>query len=651
MDLNILMPLSLGFLIICGLLTYKIKDDNKLWSVTVLILSIEVLFNLILILNTNSLGESSVSYQMFSDFGIGFRVNSFGILFSFIASVLWLISVITSKDYFNKDKSNLNRYYSSILITLAGCLGVFYAGDLFTLFVFFEIMSFASYIWVVHKQDKKSVEASNSYLSFAVIGGLSMLFGLFIIFFINGDVSLVNLQATFSLYKEEPLLIVSGVLLFLGFGAKAGAFMLHDWLPQSYTAAPAPATALLSGVLSKGGLYGLIIVTIKILPFSKAWAIFILILSLCNMIYGAVFAFLSKDLKRTLAFSSLSQVGFIMWGIAFTSLLGDHNSFAAFGTVFHMINHSIIKVILFSCAGIIYVNTNSLDLNKIQGYGKNKPWLKAIFGVSALSLMGIPLLSGYVSKTLLHESVVEYIHLLSGSVTIFRVMEGLFLIAGGFTFAYMLKLFICIFVQKPNENNPSEKNLGDKGYVSNKTMVALTVPAIVLVVLGVMPNTTFNAIGNSVAEFLNAHTINDNIAYFSLVNLKGAAISIAIGLVLYFLVARNTVIAKNGYKDPWNPSFTIENKIYKPLLNFICFVFSFLARVCDVLVDLVIWIVNRLFFKSIVVPKTFIEGKVIDEKRRKDAPHISYSLAYSLLLFGIGFIFTLVYLLTVAFKI
>ncbi|MGL5353364.1 MAG: hypothetical protein ACRDA5_08550, partial [Clostridium sp.] len=84
---------------------------------------------------------------------------------------------------------------------------------------------------------------------------------------------------------------------------------------------------------------------------------------------------------------------------------------------------------------------------------------------------------------------------------------------------------------------------------------------------------------------------------------------------------------------------------------FICFVFSFLARVCDILVDLVIWIVNRLFFKSIVVPKTFLEGKVIDEKRRKDAPHISYSLAYSLLLFGIGFIFTLFYLLIVEFKI
>ncbi|MGL5149778.1 MAG: complex I subunit 5 family protein [Clostridium sp.] len=646
MDLNFLMPLTLVVLIAFGLLIYKIKDENKLWMATGSIVIVGVITNLVLLLNRDVLSQGEVGYTMFSDFGIGFRVNSFGILFSLIACLLWLVSVITSKEYFKNNNKNLNRFYSATLITLAGCLGVFYGSDLFTLFVFFEMMSFASYIWVAHNQNEKSVSASNSYLAFAVIGGLSMLCGIFILFFLNSDISLVNLQSTFSGYKEEPLLIVSGFLMFIGFGAKAGAFMLHDWLPQSYTAAPSPATALLSGVLSKAGLYGLIIVTIKILPFSKTWAMFILVLSICNMLYGAVFAFLSKDLKRTLAFSSLSQVGFILWGIAFTSLLGEHNTFAAFGTVFHMINHSLIKGILFSCAGIIYLNTNSFDLNNLKGYGKNKPWLKGIFAIGAMSLMGIPLLSGYVSKTLLHESVVEYIHFFHESVTMFRFMEGLFLLAGGFTFAYMLKLFICIFVQSPEGNVQDNKE-----YATKKTMMALTIPCVLLVILGVTPNLTFNKIGNSVAEFLNAHTLHEDIAYFSLVNLKGAVISIVIGLMLYFIVARNTLIAKNGYNDPWNEEFTIENKIYKPLLNGICFVFSFFARICDILADLVIWVLNRLFFKSIEVPKTFLEGKVIDEKRRVGAPHISYSLAYSLLLFGIGFIFTLIYLLIVVFKL
>lgn len=646
MDLNILMPISMFFIIIYGFLTYRIKNNNTLWKSTVFVIALQVGINIILLLNFNSLAGDSVSYNMFSNFGIGFKMNSLGILFSLIASVLWLISAITSKEYFHHHNENLNRYYSSLLVTLGGCLGVFYAKDLFTLFVFFEVMSFSSYLWVAHNQDEKSVVASNSYLAFAVVGGLSMLFGLFILFFINADISIANLAKTFSQYNEEPLLILSGFLMFFGFGAKAGAFMLHDWLPLAHTASPAPASGLLSGILTKTGVYGIILVTLKLLPASKSWTMFILFLSLCNMLVGAVFAFLSNDLKKTLAYSSVSQIGFILWGIAFTSLLGEHNTIAAFGTVFHMINHGFIKVILFSCAGIIYTNAHSLDLNVLRGYGKDKPWLKTVFGIGAASIAGIPLFSGYVSKTLLHEAVVEQMHFFHENLMMFKTMEVLFLIAGGFTFAYMLKLFICLFVEKPKAKAFAKDN-----YVSKKTVVALSSVCLFLVVLGVTPNLTFSAIGNFVAEFLGAHSLHENIAYFSLTNLKGSAISIAIGLFLYFVVARNTVIAKKGYKDPWNPYYTIENVIYKPLLTTVCFIFTFFARICDILTDLFIWVTNRLFFKSVAIPKTFFEGKVVDEKRRKNAPHITYSLAYSLLLFGIGFIFTVIYLLIVEFKI
>lgn len=646
MDLNILMPISMFFIIIYGFYTYKIKNDNTLWRSTVFVIALQVVINIILLLNFNSLSGDSVTYNMFSDFGIGFKINSLGILFALIASVLWLISAITSKEYFEHHNENLNRYYSSLLVTLGGCLGVFYAADLFTLFVFFEVMSFSSYLWVAHNQDEKSVVASNSYLAFAVVGGLSMLLGLFILFFINADISLANLAETFSQYNTEPLLILSGFFLFFGFGAKAGAFMLHDWLPLAHTASPAPASGLLSGILTKTGIYGIIIVTLKLLPASRSWAMFILILSMCNMLVGAVFAFLSNDLKKTLAYSSVSQIGFILWGVAFTSLLGEHNTIAAFGTVFHMINHGFIKIILFSCAGIIYKNAHSLDLNELRGYGKNKPWLKSIFGIGALSIAGIPLFSGYVSKTLLHEAVVEQMHFFHEKLMMFKTMEILFLIAGGFTLAYMLKLFICLFIEKP-ENKGFEKD----NYVSKKTVIALSSAGLFLVVLGVTPNITFSAIGNFVAEFLGAHGLHENIAYFSLTNLKGSAISIAIGLFLYFIVARNTVIAKNGYKDPWNPYHTIENVIYKPLLTAICFVFTFFARICDILVDVLVWVINRLCFKSVPIPKTFFEGKVVDGKRRKGAPHITYSLAYSLLLFGIGFIFTVIYLLIVEFRL
>ena len=174
--------------------------------------------------------------------------------------------------------------------------------------------------------------------------------------------------------------------MLFGFGAKAGAFPLHIWLPKAHPVAPAPASALLSGILTKTGIFGILILSCHLFIYDRTWGILIFTIGVLTMFGGALLAVFSVDLKRTLACSSMSQIGFIMVGIGILALLSDKNLLsgilsdtvshmedplevlhAVYGTFLHMVNHSLIKLVLFMAAGVIFMNTHALDLNEIRG--------------------------------------------------------------------------------------------------------------------------------------------------------------------------------------------------------------------------------------------------------------------------------------------
>ena len=186
------------------------------------------------------------------------------------------------------------------------------------------------------------------------------------------------------------------------------------------------------------------------------WGSIILLIGTITMFLGALLALFSVDLKRTLACSSVSQIGFILVGIGCMGLLGGNNVLSARGTLLHMVNHSLIKLVLFMAAGVVFMNVHRLNLNEIRGFGRKKPLLHFIFLMGALGIGGIPLWNGYVSKTLLHEGIVEYTELLrEGIVTqsVFSAfgmecIEWIFLISGGITVAFIGKVYIGVFVVK-----------------------------------------------------------------------------------------------------------------------------------------------------------------------------------------------------------
>ena len=178
--------------------------------------------------------------------------------------------------------------------------------------------------------------------------------------------------------EKRGSLYVAGGCALVGFGAKAGMFPLHIWLPKAHPVAPAPASALLSGILTKSGVFGVLILCRYLFWTELPWNTVVLALGVVTMVLGAVLALFSVDLKRTLACSSMSQIGFILVGTAMQGFLNGENALAAWGTVLHMLNHSLIKLVLFVAAGVVYLGTHSLNLNDIRGWGRNKPVLKVL---------------------------------------------------------------------------------------------------------------------------------------------------------------------------------------------------------------------------------------------------------------------------------
>lgn len=646
MDIKIMLLLMVFVPVLMGFLPMAVKNTKTLNLAMVAVSLAELAACLYLMFNLSMVESQVVSLTWFAGVGVNFKINGFGILQAVATSLIWVGSSVFSDEYFDHAPQNLRRYYSFWAITFGATLGLFLAYDLYTVFIFFEAMSFASYPLVVHNQDKDSIDAGNSYLSVAVIGGLVTLTGIFVLSNIAGTVVIDEIAAAVAGFENQNFLFIIAFLIFFGFAAKAGMFPLNGWLPKAHPAAPAPASAALSGILIKTGVFGAIVVTSRVMQGNEKWAMFVLCIGILTMFLGALCAFMSTNLKETLAYSSMSQIGFIVIGVAMTQFLGEHGAIAAYGTVLHMINHTMIKLVLFTCAGIVYQNTHSLNLNEVQGFGKGKKLLTACFGTAALGIMGVPMFNGYISKTLLHEGIVEKIHFLHevhGATGFFQFAEVIFLVSGGFTVAYMTKLFICLFVK-----NPTKEWHLHKAYVSRRTGVVISAVSVLIFAFGALPHQTMDKIAALTSDFMGVHPLDHAVHYFSWVNLKGAVISIAIGAVLYFVVAQFTVITKDKkYVNPWNQKYTVENMLWKPLVFAILpNVLGFIGRIIDKLPEMVLLVIRKLFFKDAKVPQTFWEGKKTLQEEGVVSPsyHITESLAYSLLLFGIGLVATVIYL-------
>ncbi|MGN1155958.1 MAG: complex I subunit 5 family protein [Agathobacter sp.] len=648
----------------------KVARDYFFAGISIL----EFVLALMLVLQYEKWAGNIVTLPEVCGMGLNFVVDGFRVLYAAIATFMWMMTAVFSKEYFEHYR-NRNRYYLFQLVTLGATVGIFLSADLYTTFVFFEIMSVSSYVWVAQDERPESLRAAATYLAVAVIGGLTLLMGLFLLYTQAGTLRIDELYEA----CQGKDVYAACLCMLVGFGAKAGAFPLQIWLPKAHPVAPAPASALLSGILTKTGIFGVLVISCQILLHDELWGAVILVIGVITMFLGALLAVFSIDFKRTLACSSVSQIGFILVGVGMQGLLGEANEIAIRGTVLHMINHSLFKLVLFLAAGVIYMNIHKLDLNDIRGFGRKKPLLAFIYLMGALGIGGVPLWSGYISKTLLHEAIVSAANM--------QVIEWIFLISGGMTIAYMCKLFVVVFLEK----NPDEKVQAEydakKKYMNPVSAIALTVSALLFPIMGILPGFTMDKMADMSEGFMGWNHAGHSVDYFTWTNLRGSLISIFIGLAIYFLIVRQLLMKKQEdgsriYVNRWWKYLDLEDYFYRPvLLKIIPAIAGTLCLMLDRLVDGVVVCLRKTIYKDSPRQAELEEGNVVTHSigvmlnklqcflnrtlwrsNPKDVDHehkmamkyesikensgfIERSLSYGLILFCLGLCVVLIYLL------
>ncbi|MCL2381050.1 MAG: hypothetical protein FWC64_05585 [Treponema sp.] len=325
------------------------------------------------------------------------KTDSLARLFCALASVVFLLVGIYCPVYIRHEGSG-SRFYMFFLFVLGAVMGFGLSGNFITLYLFFEMATLLSMPLVLHSMTKEAISAAFKYVYFSIAGAALSLIGIFFIFtygttleFTPGGV--LDMQR---LAGSEGQMLFVTLLAIIGFGAKAGMFPLHAWLPIAHPVAPAPASAILSGLITKVGIFAVIrFVYYLVGPefirgtwVQTAW----ISLALFTGIMGSLFAFKEQALKRRLAYSTISQIGYIMFGLAILTASG------LVGALLQVVFHSTAKNAVFLVAGAIIINTHSTKVADMRGIGRQMPGSIWGFALASLSLVGIPPMAGFTGK-------------------------------------------------------------------------------------------------------------------------------------------------------------------------------------------------------------------------------------------------------------
>ncbi|MEW5801980.1 MAG: proton-conducting transporter membrane subunit [bacterium] len=431
-----------------------------------------------------------------------FRVDPAALVLLVFTCLVWLLVAIYSQGYLVIENHQL-RYNVANLCCLGVTLGAFMAGDLFTLYVFFESILLFLYLMVIHREDELALRAAKIYLYFGVFTGLMLLFGIFLFSYFAGTIEIQSaVHALGHIHPGWKYLLAA--LFLLGFGGKAGVFLEHIWMPSSYGSAPCLTAALSSGIMIEVGAYGIFRTVCMIfapvgasgshLQGAAAWATsshlgYVLIfLGIMTMFLGAVNALFSTQALRLLAYSSVSQMGYIVMGIGCAAYMGTSGAMGLAGALYHIINHALFKVGLFLSIGVVYFHTKELDIRKLGGLWKDMPVAAFTLLVSALAIAGFPLFNGFASKTMLHHAILEaYQHSVHLSLTHtpdpwLRIAEIIFIITAGGTFAYNMKLFTMVFLGPRKDGH---KPVFSSPFCMNISLMLFSAG---ILLLGIFPN-------------------------------------------------------------------------------------------------------------------------------------------------------------------
>lgn len=391
------------------------------------------------------------------------RADAESVLFITLSAVLWLLTTVYAIGYL-EGSPHRSRFFGFFSLCVTATVGVALAGNLITFLLFYELLTLTTYPLIVHRETREALRAGRIYLKYTLVGGALMLVGTVWIYALTGTLEFSHRGIVAELVESHRVeLIVIFVLLIAGLGVKAALVPFHGWLPQAMVA-PAPVSALLHAVaVVKAGAFGIVRVVNDIYGIEVAAKLGVTgplaILAAVTIIYGSMRALFQDDLKRRLAFSTVSQVSYIVLGIAIFGPI------ATIGGLVHLVHQGVMKITLFFCAGNLAETLGIHKVSEMNGVAKRMPWTMAAFTIGALGMIGLPPLAGFISKWYLGLGALE-----AGQGWVVFILAGSSLLNAG----YFLPILYAAWFKAPPEGWPDERC-----YRGRETAWSLLIPPVV----------------------------------------------------------------------------------------------------------------------------------------------------------------------------
>ncbi len=330
-----------------------------------------------------------------------------------IVSVISLAVTLFAVPYMRQYTAE-NKFYSLYLLMIAGMNGVILTGDFFNLFVFLEIASIASYALVAFGVEAEELEASFKYLILGGVSSLIILFAIALLYSLTGTLNMADMKLVLQDGAPPAPLFFVFALFLMGFGLKSAMVPFHAWLPDAHPSAPAPISAMLSGLIIKAlGIYAIARIFFIVLGLVPVVQTMLMTLGGLSMVVGVFLAVGQWDFKRLLAYHSISQMGYVMVGIGLATPLG------ILGGLFHLLNHAVFKSLLFLCSGAFEYAAGTRQLKQLGGLLRRMPWTGTSCSIAALSISGVPPFNGFWSKLIIIVALFQAEYYFLAAVTVF----------------------------------------------------------------------------------------------------------------------------------------------------------------------------------------------------------------------------------------
>ena len=468
--LAVLIPVIASVLIVISSRRPNIRES---WTIIAAVSMCSLIFSMLPDVLAGRYPEISL-LSLSPGISLALRVDTVGMIFGLLASFLWIITSFYSIGYMRSESSHKQtRYYSAFALCLASTIGIAFSANLLTFILFYEVLTLVTYPLVIHKETPQAISAGHKYLAYLLTGGVMLIAATALTYYYAGTLDFQP-GGFLSDVTGMPNLILLFTLFLIGFGMKSALIPFHGWLPSAMVA-PSPVSGLLHAVaVVKSGVFGFV----RVIGFIFGPALFhnigvwqvLSVMAAITIIVSSLLALKQENIKRRLAYSTIGHLSYILLGISLLS------SSAWIGGLMHLMNHAVLKITLFLCAGALYSKAHCENISDVNGISRQMPITMAAFTMCAIGLVGLPPFNGFISKWFLGQGALE------ADVWIYL---GLLLLSGLLNAAYFFPIIKRAYFIKSDKHVKFAE-------ASPFMVIPLVITAALALFLGLFPNGIFH---------------------------------------------------------------------------------------------------------------------------------------------------------------